>query len=76
MESLRRFAIKKSNSEGKNTEPVKVGFCRRFHGLKGSVVVSVLTDFPEERFLPGSRLLLVPPAESVSELVVAECSDY
>lgn len=28
------------------------------HGLKGEVKVAVITDFPEERFAPGSKLYL------------------
>lgn len=35
-----------------------VGLIARPHGLKGQVIVNVETDFPEERFAPGSELLL------------------
>jgi 16S rRNA processing protein RimM len=34
-----------------------VGRIGRPHGLRGEVRVEVMTDFPERRFAPGSRLL-------------------
>lgn len=34
----------------------EVGTILTTHGLKGEVKVSVITDFPEQRFTPGSRL--------------------
>jgi 16S rRNA processing protein RimM len=38
-------------------EYVLVGTIERPHGLHGEVVVNPLTDFPEERFVPGAALL-------------------
>ena len=35
---------------------VLVGWISRPHGLKGDVVVSPETDFPEERFIKGATL--------------------
>jgi len=39
-------------------------------------VVTILTDFPEDRFEVGSRLLLQTRTDCESELVVADCSPY
>ena len=36
---------------------VLVGTIERPHGLRGEVVISPLTDFPDERFVPGAALL-------------------
>lgn len=36
---------------------VLVGTVERPHGLRGEVVVNPLTDFPEDRFVPGASLL-------------------
>ncbi|WP_062309632.1 ribosome maturation factor RimM [Alicyclobacillus sendaiensis] len=48
-----------------------VGVVTKPHGLRGEVRVYPRTDFPEERFSPGSRLWLRPPgAEPVAELEV------
>ncbi len=37
------------------TDRLVVGRVGRPHGLRGEVVVSVRTDFPDERFAPGTR---------------------
>lgn len=42
-----------------------VGVIIGTHGLKGDVKVFSRTDFPELRFVKGSKLLLVTPAENV-----------
>ncbi|MBW7875986.1 MAG: 16S rRNA processing protein RimM [Candidatus Cloacimonetes bacterium] len=57
-------------------ELVKVGFIRRIHALKGQVVISSLTDFPEERFAPGSVLLLQGKNGVSREIEVEFCSEY
>ncbi len=46
---------------------VLVGRIGRAHGIRGEVVVEVLTDAPELRFTPGARLVTEPggPARSV-----------
>jgi 16S rRNA processing protein RimM len=49
---------------------VAVGRVLRPHGLRGEVVVAVLTDSPR-RFDPGSSLLLVREGEPPVEMVVA-----
>jgi 16S rRNA processing protein RimM len=36
---------------------VLVGTIERPHGLRGEVAVNAITDFPEERFVPGATLL-------------------
>ena len=48
---------------------VTVGRISGPHGIRGELKVDSLTDFPE-RFVPGSRLLLVTPAEEVRETTV------
>jgi 16S rRNA processing protein RimM len=40
-----------------------VGRIGRAHGVRGEVRVEVLTDFPERRYAPGSRLLVAPPPD-------------
>ncbi|MCJ8347367.1 ribosome maturation factor RimM [bacterium] len=37
---------------------VKIAFIRKPHGLAGEVSVSSLTDFPDERFIDGSKFIL------------------
>ncbi len=39
-----------------------VGRVARAHGNRGQVIVNLETDFPEERFRPGARLLVGTPA--------------
>ena len=51
-------------------ETVTVGRVLRPHGLRGEVVVEVLTDAPR-RFDPGSTLLLAREGEAAGELTVA-----
>lgn len=41
-----------------NRPVLAVGRVGRAHGVLGEVRVEVLTDFPERRFAPGSRLML------------------
>ena len=50
---------------------VLVGIVARTHGLRGHVVIHAETDFPEERFQPGSRVWIAgsPPAPLVVESV-------
>ena len=40
-----------------------VGRVARAHGVRGEVAVQVLTDFPAERFAPGSPLFLGPDGD-------------
>ncbi|HXI31471.1 MAG TPA: ribosome maturation factor RimM [Vicinamibacterales bacterium] len=40
------------------TEMALVGRIARPHGLRGQVIVNLETDFPEERFQPGSELFV------------------
>jgi 16S rRNA processing protein RimM len=35
-----------------------VGWIARAHGIRGQVIVSLETDFPEERFRPGAELFI------------------
>jgi 16S rRNA processing protein RimM len=51
-------------------ETIVVGRVLRPHGVRGEVVVEVLTDAPR-RFEPGNSLLLVREGEPPVELVVA-----
>jgi 16S rRNA processing protein RimM len=48
----------RSSSPRSEPEHVLVGLVRRAHGLRGEVLVEVLSDLPE-RFAPGSGLELV-----------------
>ena len=50
---------------------VLVGVITRTHGLRGHVVVNAETDFPEERFRPGSTLWMAgsPPSRIVIDTV-------
>lgn len=43
------------------------------HGLKGEVTVQVLTDAPEERFVPGAHFVTEPP--DVGPLVLRSVRD-
>ncbi len=38
-------------------ERVPVGYVRRAHGIAGAVLVKVLTDDPELRYVPGARFM-------------------
>ncbi len=58
------------------SELVKVGYIRRIHALKGQVVISSLTDFPEERFAPGTVLLLQNKNGTVQEIEVEFSTEY
>jgi 16S rRNA processing protein RimM len=40
------------------TEMIVIGTIARSHGLRGDVLVQAETDFPEERFQPGSTMYL------------------
>jgi 16S rRNA processing protein RimM len=39
-------------------EMAAVGRIARAHGIRGQVIVSLQTDFPEERFQPGAELFI------------------
>jgi 16S rRNA processing protein RimM len=39
-------------------EMAAVGRIARAHGIRGQVIVSLDTDFPEERFRPGAELFI------------------
>jgi 16S rRNA processing protein RimM len=41
---------------------IVVGRIARPHGLRGEVVVDLATDFPEERFQPGTVMFTMAPA--------------
>ncbi len=41
-----------------DTEPLVVGRVGRPHGLRGDVTVTVLTDYPEQRFADGAEFVL------------------
>ena len=47
-----------------------VGVIAGTHGLRGDVKVVSRTDFPERRFVKGSRLLLARPDGALQELTV------
>ncbi|GIP36785.1 ribosome maturation factor RimM [Paenibacillus sp. J31TS4] len=49
-----------------------VGKIVNTHGTRGELKIVLQTDFPEERFEPGSRLLLIDPAQSTELPVVVE----
>ncbi|MFE7631062.1 ribosome maturation factor RimM [Kocuria sp. NPDC057446] len=49
---------------------VQVARVGKPHGIRGEVTVQLFTDAPEERFAPGSRLLLEPPVALAPEGVV------
>jgi 16S rRNA processing protein RimM len=55
---------------------VTVGRIIRPHGHRGSVVVAPETDFPDERFKPGSELFWRRGAEADSIVRVAESREY
>lgn len=64
------------SDEGQAVERVLVGLVARAHGLKGEVVVDVLSDAPE-RFAPGSVVLGTAPEGVASrELKVAESRPF
>lgn len=60
-------------------DPVIVGSVRKPHGVRGEVVVEVLTDVPD-RFERGSRLALVPRGQAAERparwLTVAEARPH
>lgn len=43
---------------GPQDDALLVGRIARAHGNRGQVIVNLETDFPEERFKPGARLLV------------------
>jgi 16S rRNA processing protein RimM len=51
-------------------EMALVGRIARTHGLRGQVIVNLETDFPEERFRPGSELF-VRRGAAVEALTIA-----
>jgi 16S rRNA processing protein RimM len=56
-----------------STELIAVGRLRRAHGIRGELLVEVRTEAPNERFAPGTRLLVASPADpssAIGELVV------
>ncbi len=53
-------------------ELVLVGTVARPHGLRGDVLVNPETDFVEERFAEGARLLLGRPGQSLEPVRVRE----
>jgi 16S rRNA processing protein RimM len=59
---------------------VIVGRIRRAHGIRGEVLVEVMTDSPDAIFAPGARLFagttLGDPAPNAPELVVAEARPF
>lgn len=59
---------------------VIVGRIRRAHGIRGEVLVEVLTDSPDAIFAPGARLFAGTstgdPAPGDPELVVAEARPF
>lgn len=59
---------------------VIVGRIRRAHGIRGEVLVEVMTDSPDAIFAPGARLfagtIAGDPAPNRPELVVAEARPF
>ncbi|SFJ80222.1 16S rRNA processing protein RimM [Thermoflavimicrobium dichotomicum] len=54
------------------TEYLRVGRLVSTHGIRGEVRILPDTDFPEERFAPGSQLLLQHPSLSEPLLLTVE----
>lgn len=52
-------------------ELINVGYISGFHGVKGEVKVKATTDFPEERFAVGNKLLVTDGKETV-ELTISQ----
>lgn len=48
----------RQDDTGRGGDLLAVGKILRPHGIRGALVVEPLTDWPAERFAPGSRLLL------------------
>lgn len=59
---------------GGNHEYLNVGRIVGTHGIRGEVRVQSNTDFPEVRFAPGSRLILLPPQEGEPMVLTVEKS--
>lgn len=51
-----------------------VGKIVNTHGIRGELKISSQTDFPEERFKPGNRLMLVDPDQTQRLEVMIETS--
>lgn len=52
-------------------ELINVGYISGFHGVKGEVKIKATTDFPEERFAVGNKLLVTDEKETV-ELTISQ----
>ncbi len=70
------------SSTSSTTEPsrplpqrVSVGFVRRPHGVRGTIVVAAESDNPE-RFAPGSELIAVVPGGAEQTLTVVEAKPH
>ncbi len=57
-----------------NSEYLIVGRIVGTHGIRGEVRVQLSTDFPEVRFAPGSRLILLLPGKQMPVEVTVEKS--
>lgn len=55
---------------GPGAELLAVGKILRPHGIRGALVVEPLSDWPEERFAPGARLLLEEKAGQCREVTI------
>jgi 16S rRNA processing protein RimM len=51
-------------------ELINVGYISGFHGVKGEVKVKATTDFPEERFAAGNKLLVTDGKEIVKLTII------
>ncbi|HEX4952420.1 MAG TPA: ribosome maturation factor RimM [Thermoanaerobaculia bacterium] len=65
----------KSSTSSRAPETVLVGRIRRAHGIRGEVVIEVLSDVPG-RFAPGSRLLASRPGQPPRSLTVLRCRPH
>ncbi|MCZ8512450.1 ribosome maturation factor RimM [Paenibacillus filicis] len=55
-----------------NDRLFNVGKIVNTHGIRGELKIVPLTDFPEERFVKGSKLLFVHPEQGTQVPVVVE----
>ncbi|AOZ94197.1 ribosome maturation factor RimM [Paenibacillus crassostreae] len=53
-----------------------VGKLVNTHGIKGEIKVLPITDFPEERFAKGKRLLLIPEGGKPSFWITIDSARY
>jgi len=73
MPSTAKSELQGTPSEGKNPDDfLVVGQFRRAHGVRGDLIFSIITDFPE-RLKPGTKIFI---GDSKQELVISRLKPH